>query len=603
MSGFDGKTFAARLSTRPGVYRMQNEAGDALYVGKAHNLRKRVASYFTRTVPNNRIASMLTQVVHIEVTVTRTEAEALLLENQLIKELKPRYNVLLRDDKSYPYIYLSSKDPYPRLAFHRGARRLPGRFFGPFPSAYAVRDSLNQMQKLFRVRQCEDTFFSNRTRPCLQYQIRRCTAPCVGAISEGDYARDVRHAELFLEGKDTQVIDELGADMAEASKALEFEKAAQIRDQIANLKRVQSQQYVLGARGHVDIVAVAADGPTACVLVMYFREGRNVGSRSFFPRNQAEAGPDEVLGAFLLQYYSRQEVPRELIVDRDFPDRELLAEVLGEKAGHRLNILYRPRGDKSKWLSMARSNAKAALASHLSGKAGMHQRVENLAQVLDLPAPPERIECFDISHTQGEATVAACVVFDNEGPRKSDYRRFNIKGITPGDDYAALRQAFTRRYQRIQKGEGQLPDLLLIDGGKGQLTQGIEVMTELGIDSVLLVGVAKGPERRGGEETLFVGPERRVIVPPGDSAASHLIQAIRDEAHRFAITGHRQRRARQRQTSVLEEIPGIGAAKRRQILRHFGGLKGVRRAGVEELCAVDGVSQALARRIYDALHD
>ncbi|MEM7706919.1 MAG: excinuclease ABC subunit UvrC [Pseudomonadota bacterium] len=600
---FDGKAFAARLSTKPGVYQMQSDTGAVLYVGKAHNLRKRVASYFTRTVPNNRIASMLSQVAHIEVTVTRTEAEALLLENQLIKELKPRYNVLLRDDKSYPYIYLSSKDTFPRLAFHRGARRAPGRYFGPFPSAYAVRDSLNQMQKLFRVRQCEDSFFANRSRPCLQYQIKRCTAPCVDAISEQEYARDVRHAELFLEGRDHQVIDELGAEMAQASSELEFEKAAQIRDQIANLKRVQSEQHVMGAKGNIDLLAVASDGPTACVQAIYFREGRNVGSRSFFPRNRAEVGPDAVLSAFIIQYYSGRDLPSELVVDRDFPDRELLCRVLGERAGRPVRILHRPRGDKARWLAMARTNAESALVSHLAGRSGMSERMEALAKLLDLPAPPDRIECFDISHTQGEATVASCVVFDADGPRKSDYRRFNISHITPGDDYAALRQAFLRRYRRLKAGEGTMPDLLLIDGGKGQLTQGLEVLAELEITDVLLVGIAKGPERRGGEETLFVGPEQRPVVPGGDSSASHLIQNIRDEAHRFAITGHRQRRAKKRQTSVLEEVSGIGATRRRQILQHFGGLKGVRRAGVEELCAVEGISAELAQRIYDALHD
>ncbi len=600
---FDGKTFAARLSTKPGVYRMQSGSGSALYIGKAHNLKKRVSSYFTGTVSNNRIASMLSQVAHIEVTVTRTEAEALILENELIKELKPRYNVLLRDDKSYPYIFLSSKDTYPRLAFHRGARRAPGRYFGPFPSAYAVRDSLNQMQKLFKVRQCEDSFFANRSRPCLQYQIQRCTAPCVGHISETDYARDVRYAQWFLEGRDNQVIDEMGNEMQAASKDLEFERAAAIRDQIANLKRVQSQQHVLGARGNIDLLAVASDGPTVCVQAIYFREGRNVGSRSFFPRNRGEEAAGAVLSAFIVQYYSRRDLPTELVVDQDFADRQLVADVLSERAGRNFRILHKPRGEKARWLSMAATNAQSALASHLAGKFGMNARMQALATLLDLPAPPDRVECFDISHTQGEATVASCVVFDADGPRKSDYRRFNISHITPGDDYAALRQAFLRRYRRIKAGEGKMPDLLLIDGGKGQLTQGLEVLAELQIDDVLLVGIAKGPERRGGEETLFIGPEQKPVVPGSDSAASHLIQSIRDEAHRFAITGHRQRRAKKRQTSVLEQVEGIGATRRRQILQHFGGLKGVRRAGVEELCAVDGISDELAQRIYDAMHD
>ena len=600
---FDGKAFARRLTTAPGVYRMNSADGTALYVGKAHNLRKRVSSYFSRAAMNARTQTMLTQVESIEISVTRTEGEALLLENQLIKELKPRYNVLLRDDKSYPFIYLSAEDDFPRLAFHRGPRRLPGEYFGPFPSAYAVRDSLNQMQKLFRVRQCEDSFFRNRSRPCLQYQIKRCTAPCVELIDAAAYAADVRHARLFLRGKSYQVIRELGAQMEAASGVLEFERAAAIRDQIANLKRIQAQQYVAGSHGNLDIVAVAGQGAAVCVQVFFFREGRNVGNRAFFPRNHGDAGRAEVLGAFIAQYYSERDPPAQIVASLDFPDRSLLEAVLGERLKKRIRILYRPRGEKAKWLQIAINNAQTALASQLKGKAGMQRRVSALKELLGLDEPPQRMECFDISHTRGEATVASCVVFDANGPVKSDYRRFNIGGITPGDDYAAIHQALERRYRRLKAGEGSIPDVLFIDGGKGQLGHALAVLEELQIDQVLVVAVAKGSQRKAGHETLFVGPRQTPLQPPPDSLASHLIQSIRDEAHRFAITAHRQRRGKARQRSMLEDIPGIGAKRRRHLLKHFGGLQGLRRAGVEELCAVEGIHAHLAQRIYDALHD
>ena len=458
------------------------------------------------------------------------------------------------------------------------------------------------MQKLFRVRQCEDSFFRNRSRPCLQYQIQRCTAPCVDLISPERYADDVRHAVLFLEGRSTEVIRELGDQMEAASKALEFEKAARIRDRIANLKRIQAQQYVAGTREDLDIIAVAGGGTSVCVQVFFFRAGRNIGNRAFFPSNPGSAELAEVLQAFLVQYYSRRPVPPQVVASHAIADRELVEQVLGDRAGRKVRVLHRPRGDKAKWLEIARNNADTALKSQLAGKAGQRKRMEALRELLDLDEAPARMECFDISHTQGDATVASCVVFDADGPVKSDYRRFNIKGITPGDDYAALRQALERRYKRLKSGEGKLPDILFIDGGKGQLTQGREVLQELQIDQVLLVGVAKGPDRKAGDETLFVGSEQRQVRPPADSPASHLVQNIRDEAHRFAITGHRQRRSNARQRSTLEGVEGIGPSRRRRLLKHFGGLQGVRRAGVEELCAVEGISRELARRIYDALH-
>jgi excinuclease ABC subunit C len=599
---FDGGKVARRLSTAPGVYQMLAEDGHALYIGKARNLRKRVGSYFGRTPSNTRTLNMLAQVRAIEVSITRTEGEALLLENELIKSLKPRYNVLLRDDKSYPMIYLSSADEYPRLAFHRGPKRRPGRYFGPFPSAHGVRDSLNLMQKLFRVRQCEDTFFSNRSRPCLQHQIRRCTAPCVDLIGKADYAGDVRHATLFLEGRSQLVIEDLIGQMDRASEALEFEHAAALRDQITALKRVQARQHVAGVSTDMDIVAAFGTGGVACVQVFFFRQGRHLGNRSFFPRNSGAASQIEVLQAFVSQYYLRHQAPRELVVNGVLPDKKLLAEVLSQRAGRKVVIISQPRGEKLKWLQMARTNAEAALQVHLASHAGQRKRLRALQELLKLDEAPARMECFDISHTQGEATVASCVVFDADGPVKSEYRRFNINGIEPGDDYAAMHQALSRRYRRLLSDEGKIPDVLFIDGGKGQVTQALEIMDEYQIDQTLVVGVAKGRQRRAGHETLLVGRNRKAVVPGPESIASHLIQQIRDEAHRFAITGHRQRRGKTRQRSLLEDIPGIGAKRRRSLLRHFGGLHGLTAAGVEDLVAIDGISGELAQRIYDALH-
>ena len=598
---FDPRAFVKTLSSRPGVYRMINAADEVIYVGKARQLSKRVGSYFARNVSSPKTRAMVAHIANIEVTVTNTEGEALLLENNLIKELKPRYNILLRDDKSYPHIFLSADDS-PRITFHRGAKRARGRYFGPFPNSGAVRETLNTLQKLFRVRQCEDSFFSNRSRPCLQYQIKRCSAPCVGRVTAEDYAKDVRHAVMFLEGKNSQVIDELVNRMEAASVALEFEAAARYRDQIAKLRRIQEKQYVSGTGGDVDVIAGAVRSGLGCVQVFYIRGGRILGNKTFFPKHTDGVAETDVLSAFLPQYYLGREVPSEILVNHPLDERELIESVLSEQAGRNVTISHKVRSDRARWVAMAQTNVEEALTRQLLNKAGMRQRYEALQEALRLDDLPQRLECFDISHTMGEATVASCVVFDLEGPLKSDYRRFNIEGITGGDDYAAMSQALTRRYTRIKKGEGKLPDILFIDGGKGQISTAAAVLEELQVTDVLMVGIAKGPDRKPGLETLFLSPSGEAIILPADSPALHLIQQIRDEAHRFAITGHRQRRAKTRSKSPLEGIAGVGAKRRRDLLNQFGGWQEVTRAGVDDLAQVKGISKALAQRIYDAFH-
>jgi excinuclease ABC subunit C len=599
---FDGKAFVRTLSGSAGVYRMFDQAGHPLYVGKAGNLKKRVGSYFLKPRMEPRIAAMVAQIALIETTVTRTEGEALLLEAQMIKSLKPRYNILLRDDKSYPYIYLSGSEDFPRMAFHRGARAGKGKYFGPFPSAYAVRESLNLMQKLFRVRQCEDSYFRNRTRPCLQYQIKRCSAPCVGFIPMTDYRDSVRHAAMFLEGKSSVVIEELGGDMEGASNRLEFERAAQLRDQIATLKRMQAQHYVQGASADMDVLACQITGGIACVSVLYFRNGVSLGSREFFPRLTFNATESDVLASFIAQYYLDKPIPHELLVNHPLEEGALLMEALTRHCGHTVEIKHQVRAERARFLDLARKNAEAAVVTRLASNQTMRDRFESLRELLELDETPQRLECFDISHTMGELTVASCVVFGTDGPEKSQYRRFNINGIEPGDDYAAMRQVLQRRYQRIKEGEGVLPDVLLIDGGKGQVTQALEVLADLGLTTLLVVGVAKGAERRAGHETLIRGDNGKTLWPGPESPALHLIQSVRDEAHRFAITGHRQRREKAREKSRLEEIGGIGAKRRSALLKHFGGFAGVAAAGAEELARVKGVSRDLAERIYNALH-
>ncbi len=601
-SAFDAGDFLTTLTSRPGVYRMLDAQVGVLYVDKARNLKKRVSSYFRKTGLNAKTRALVSQIAGIEVTVTNTEGEALLLENNLIKQYRPRYNVLLRDDKSYPYVYLSTDQEFPRLSFHRGARRGKGRYFGPYPSSGAVRESLHLLQKLFRVRQCEDSFFRNRTRPCLQYQIKRCTAPCVGYVSAAGYAGDVRNTVLFLEGKSSAVIDAMVRKMERAAAELHYEQAAEIRDQIASLHRVQEKQYVSNERGDLDIVACASDKGHTCIQVFFVRHGRNLGNAVFFPKNPAESSSEDVLSAFVPQYYIGRDIPAELLLSHRPADLDLLQEVLGDQAGHKVRLSASVRGDRARWLKLARSNAEQALASWLNTRKGYAGRLRELQAALGLADPPERMECFDISHTRGEATVASCVVFGMEGPLKSDYRRFNIEHIQPGDDYGAMEQALTRRYTRLMKGEGKLPDILFIDGGKGQVSSAVSALEELQVTDVRIIGIAKGPERKPGLETLFIAGDSRAVHLPENSPALHLIQQIRDEAHRFAITGHRQRRAKTRRTSALEGIPGIGPKRRQQILKQFGGLQQVARAGVDDLVNVKGINRALAQQIYDAFH-
>jgi excinuclease ABC subunit C len=599
---FDGKEFVRTLATSPGVYRMFNADDELLYVGKAGNLKKRVGSYFLKPRMEPRINAMVAQIARMETTLTRTEGEALLLEAQLIKSLKPRYNILLRDDKSYPYIYLSSGEDFPRMAFHRGAKHSKGQYFGPFPSAWAVRESLNHMQKLFLVRQCEDSYFKNRSRPCLQYQIKRCSAPCVNFIGKDEYQESVRHAAMFLDGKSEQVIDESIASMERASRALEFEKAARLRDEVATLKKLLAKHYVQGASADLDAIVCRISGGLACLSVLYFRNGVSLGSRDFFPKLPLDASQSDVLTSFIAQYYLDKPVPRELIVEHALDDAAVLAEALAAHAGHDVEIKHNVRAERARFLELAAKNADAALAARLASNENQRERFEALRDLLGLDEIPQRLECFDISHTMGEATVASCVVYGPEGPDKTQYRRYNIAGIEPGDDYAAMRQALTRRFQRAQSGEGVLPDILLIDGGKGQVTQALEVLTDLAIVNVLVVGVAKGVERRAGHETLILGASGKTLWPGPESMALHLIQSVRDEAHRFAITGHRKQRQKARETSKLEDIAGIGAKRRSALLRHFGGLAGVTNAGVEELARVKGMSRDLAERIYALFH-
>ncbi len=604
---FDSKAFLKTLTSRPGVYRMLDAEGTVIYVGKAKNLKRRVSSYFQRQGLTPKTQALVSNINAIEVTVTHTENEALLLENNLIKSLRPRYNILLRDDKSYPYLFLSD-DAFPRLGFHRGKRGKKGRYFGPYPSTSAVRESLNLLQKLFPVRQCEEHFYRNRSRPCLQYQIKRCSAPCVGLVTEEQYAEDVRHAVMFLQGKDNAIIDELVGRMEQASHRLEFEQAAHYRDQIANLRRVQEKQYVMGEGGDLDVVAARVRNGVGCVQVFFIRGGRNLGNKSYFPSHIAQSDEAELLQAFLPQYYlaegrSGTSLPGEIILSASLSEQKLLQQVLSEKAGRKLALSDSVRGDRARWLELAVTNAEQALSSHLAAKANIYARFIALQEAFGLAEMPQRLECFDISHTMGEATVASCVVFDTNGALKSDYRRFNIEGITPGDDYAAMKQALMRRFKRLKEGEGKFPDILLIDGGKGQLAQAEEVMEELQVVNVMLIGVAKGPERRPGLEQLILSGQSQPTILPADSPALHLVQQVRDEAHRFAITGHRQRRAKARRSSILEGIPGLGPKRRQQLLKQFGGLQEVARAGVEDLTKIKGISRQLAQSIYDIFHN
>jgi excinuclease ABC subunit C len=600
-AGFDSAAFLKNLTSRPGVYSMIDDTGTVIYVGKAKNLKKRVSSYFRKTGLTAKTRVMVAQIAAIETTVTHTENEALILENNLIKELMPRYNILLRDDKSYPYLFISG-DSFPRLSVHRGAKRKAGRYFGPYPSAGAVRESLNLLQKLFPVRQCEDSYYQNRSRPCLQYQIKRCTAPCVGLVSEQEYKKDVEHTIMFLEGKNQQVMDDLSREMDAASQRLDFEQAAAIRDKIVALRRIQERQYVSSAQGEFDVLAAIVRDGMAVVEVCFIRGGRNLGSKSFFPKGSADSTPEELLEAFIPQYYLGKNVPAEVLLSHQPADMTLLEEVLQSDSGHKVGLRLPKRGQGVRWMHMAMTNAEISLTHRLSSRSNLLQRFEALQDALALDELPKRIECFDISHTRGEKTVASCVVFGLEGAIKADYRKFNIEGITAGDDYAAMNQALTRRFTRLQKGEGKRPDLLLIDGGKGQIKEAREVLAELNLSDLPILGIAKGPERRPGEETLFLVGREGEVTLSADSPALHLLQQVRDEAHRFAITGHRQRRAKARKTSTLEQIDGLGPKRRQKLLQQFGGLQEVQRAGVEDLSRVEGISPSLAQKIYDVFH-
>ena len=598
---FDPKQILKNLPNLPGVYRMKNASDEVIYVGKAKDLKKRVSSYFNKNIPSPRTRMMVSQITGIETTVTHSEAEALLLENNLIKSFMPRYNVLFRDDKTYPYITLTG-DEYPRLAFHRGTQRKGNDYFGPFPNAVAVRESIQLLQKVFKLRTCENTVFSNRTRPCLQYQIERCTAPCVDLISVEDYRRDVSHATMFLQGREQQVMDELGEKMMAAAEDQEYEMAAVYRDRMQSLRQVQAKQFVSDfAVNDADVIAVAELMGEHCVNLVMIRGGRHLGDKSFFPKNTHGAELQDTMQAFLEQYYVSQNMPPLIIVGVPI-ETEALEEVFTQQAGRKVKINSNAIGDKRVWLKMAETNADLALQQRAAQHSNQQARLNALREALDLSETTERIECFDISHTMGEATVASCVVFDKGQMQNSEYRRYNITGITPGDDYAAMRDALTRRYKKVAAGEGKLPDLVFIDGGKGQLGVAVEVMQEVGLPDILLVGIAKGEERKPGLEQMFFPNRDTPIGLKKDNPGLHLLQQIRDEAHRFAITGHRARRGKARMHSSLEDIEGIGAKRRKALLVRFGGLDGVKNASVDELAQVEGISQMLAEKIYQELH-
>lgn len=598
---FDPKTILKNLPNLPGVYRMKNASGEVIYVGKAKDLKKRVSSYFNKNIPSPRTRMMVSQITGIETTVTHSEAEALLLENNLIKSFMPRYNVLFRDDKTYPYITLTG-DEYPRLAFHRGTQRKGNDYFGPFPNAVAVRESIQLLQKVFKLRTCENTVFSNRTRPCLQYQIERCTAPCVDLISVEDYRRDVSHATMFLQGREQQVMDELGEKMMAAAEDQEYEMAAVYRDRMQSLRQVQAKQFVSDfAVNDADVIALAELMGEHCVNLVMIRGGRHLGDKSFFPKNAHGAELQDTMQAFLEQYYVSQNMPPLIIVGVPI-ETEALEEVFTQQAGRKVKINSNAIGDKRVWLKMAETNADLALQQRAAQHSNQQARLNALREALDLSETTERIECFDISHTMGEATVASCVVFDKGQMQNSEYRRYNITGITPGDDYAAMRDALTRRYKKVAAGEGKLPDLVFIDGGKGQLGVAVEVMQEVGLPDILLVGIAKGEERKPGLEQMFFPNRDTPIGLKKDNPGLHLLQQIRDEAHRFAITGHRARRGKARMHSSLEDIEGIGAKRRKALLVRLGGLDGVKNASVDELAQVEGISQMLAEKIYQELH-
>jgi excinuclease ABC subunit C len=602
---FDAKAFIKTLPNQPGVYRMLNHKHEVIYVGKARSLKKRVASYFMRQHDSPKTTALVSQIASIEITITHSENEALILENTLIKELQPRYNIVFKDDKSYPYLLLT-QSTYPRLISHRGERRAGNKYFGPYPTMSTARESLQLLQKIFKLRNCEDTVFQHRTRPCLQYQIQRCSAPCVNFISPEAYQQDVRLAELFLQGKNQKIVDELKIAMDKAAEQLDYEKAALLRDQITILRRVQEQQYMHADTGDVDVIAAMQMSGVVVVELLMIRNGQVMGNKAFFPQIPVETSNEDIISEFISQHYlvmnEPRPIPKQIVVSDANEDMDWLANALSEHVGHKVTLLYRVREEKRHWVQLALKNAEHELKTYIADKTHINQRFVALAEILNLAQIPTRLECFDISHTQGEATVASCVVFNEHGPLKSDYRRFNIENITGGDDYAAMHQALQRRYTRLQKGEGKLPDILIIDGGKGQLTQAKQVLAELGITDVLLLGIAKGVTRKAGLEHLFLDGRDEAIEIAPDSPALHLLQHIRDEAHRFAITAHRNRRGKSRQISPLQTIPGVGPKRRRQLLQHFGGIQELKRVSIDEIAKVEGISRSIAERIFNTLH-
>lgn len=586
----------------PGIYKLFNLTHEIIYIGKAKNLKKRVSSYFNQSTASPKQQLMIAKVASIEVTIIHTEGEALLLESQQIKRYQPRYNICLRDDKSYPYIFISTAHDFPQISLHRGAKRKIGKYYGPYPSASAVKETLKLLQKIFPVRQCEDTYYNHRSRPCLQYQIKRCSAPCVNLINPEHYQQDLNNTRLFLEGQGTLLINQLITKMESAAKKLDFEQASIFRDQIVKLRTILEKNFVEGEHGNMDIIACKARAGIACVAVFFIRHGQNLGHKLFFPKINLEDDEVAVLHAFIPQYYLEKQLPCELIISHLLTKRALLAEVLTQQAQHKVTLSTHVRSGRLKWLQMTMTNAENALNSKLAEKQNFYARFLNLQKELNYNSLPKRLECFDISHTQGEQTVASCVVFTHEGPLKSAYRRFNIENITGGDDCAAIYQAVSRRYQRIKDGEYQAPDLLLIDGGKGQVTAAQKALSELVIKNVMIVGVSKGVDRKAGMEKLMLVGQRQPLNISSGASALLLIQHIRDEAHRFAITAHRQRRSTKHRSSFLEDIKGLGSKRRQHLLKQFGGLQGISRASVEALCSIKGISCPLAQRIYDTFH-
>ncbi|WP_334015868.1 excinuclease ABC subunit UvrC [Alteromonas sp. S167] len=605
MPAFDSAAFLKNLTSQPGVYRMYNSQDEVIYVGKAKNLKKRVSSYFRTNVDNAKTRSLVSQIHQMDVTVVNSETEAFLLENNFIKKYKPRYNVVMRDDKSYPFIFLSDH-PHPRLSFHRGPQKKKGEYFGPYPSAWSVRESLRSMQRIFPVRQCEDSYYRARSRPCLQYQMQRCSAPCVdGYVSDEEYKEQVNFARLFLKGKNQQVIGSLVEKMEKASEALNFEAAARYRDQINALRKVQERQWVAGTQDEMDVFGFAFKGNMACIQVMFIRDGQLLGSKAFFPKVPNTADEQEVFESFFLQFYlaGNKVIPKQIVLANDLSDQDAIIELLSSEAGHKVTFFKGAREEKRKYLQLAQANAVNALDAQYSQQKSVFARYLSLEEALEVDKPLQRMECFDISHTSGQQTVASCVVFNREGPLKSDYRRYNIEGITPGDDYAAMAQALKRRYKSVKEVQ-KIPDLLIIDGGKGQLAQAEAFFEDWPHDKKpMLLGVAKGVTRKAGLETLILAGNHDVVSMDSHAPGLHLVQHIRDESHRFAITGHRNRRQKVKTTSSLESIPGIGAKRRQQLLKFMGGLQGLKKASKDEIASVPGISQDLAETIYDHLHN